>query len=99
MPDVTIFAPSPLLTVTLEGDPSGTDLHLHAGGQGVWQSRMLRTFGCAVTICAVLTGESGRVVRHLLGTRVSPCAPSSARAGEPPMCTTAAAVNAPPWPS
>ena len=66
MPDVTIFAPSPLLTVTLEGDPSGTDLHLHAGGQGVWQSRMLRTLGCSVTICAVLTGESGRVVQHLL---------------------------------
>lgn len=66
MPDVTIFAPSPLLTVTLEGDPSGTDLHLHAGGQGVWQARMLRTLGCSVSICAVLTGESGRVVRHLL---------------------------------
>lgn len=66
MPDVTIFAPSPLLTVTVEGDSSGTDLHLHAGGQGVWQSRMLQTLGCRVTICSVLTGESGRVVQHLL---------------------------------
>ncbi|MDQ0893014.1 PfkB family carbohydrate kinase [Agromyces ramosus] len=66
MPDVMIFAPSPLLTVTLEGDPSGTDLHLHAGGQGVWQARMLRTLGCSVSICSVLTGESGRVVQHLL---------------------------------
>ncbi|MBT2498062.1 bifunctional hydroxymethylpyrimidine kinase/phosphomethylpyrimidine kinase [Agromyces sp. ISL-38] len=66
MPNVMIFAPSPLLTVTLEGDASGTDLHLHAGGQGVWQARMLRTLDCTVTLCAALTGESGRVVQHLL---------------------------------
>lgn len=66
MPDVTIFAPSPLLTVTIEGGHDDTDLHLHAGGQGVWQARMLRTLGCSVTLCAVLTGESGRVVQHLL---------------------------------
>lgn len=66
MPHVMIFAPSPLMTVTLEGDASGTDLHLHAGGQGVWQARMLRTLDCTVTLCAALTGESGRVVQHLL---------------------------------
>ncbi|MEF3402116.1 PfkB family carbohydrate kinase [Agromyces sp. CCNWLW203] len=66
MPRVLIFAPSPLLTVTVEGDASGTDLHVHAGGQGVWQSRMLQTLGAEVAICGVLTGESGRVVRHLL---------------------------------
>ena len=42
MADVMIFAPSPLLTVTLEDDADGSDLHVHAGGQGVWQARMLR---------------------------------------------------------
>ena len=66
MADVMIFAPSPLLTVTLEDDAGGADLHVHAGGQGVWQARMLRTLGRSVSICAALTGETGRVVRHLL---------------------------------
>lgn len=66
MVDVMIFAPSPLLTVTLEDDAGGADLHVHAGGQGVWQARMLRTLGHSVSICAALTGETGRVVRHLL---------------------------------
>lgn len=66
MVDVMIFAPSPLLTVTLEDDAGGGDLHVHAGGQGVWQARMLRTLGRSVSICAALTGETGRIVRHLL---------------------------------
>lgn len=66
MVDVMIFAPSPLLTITLEDDAGGGDLHVHAGGQGVWQARMLRTLGNSVSICAALTGETGRIVRHLL---------------------------------
>jgi 1-phosphofructokinase len=66
MVDVMIFAPSPLLTVTIEDDADGADLHVHAGGQGVWQARMLRTLGRSVSICAALTGETGQVVRHLL---------------------------------
>lgn len=66
MADVLIFAPAPLLTVTLEGDPAGPDLHVHAGGQGVWQARMVRTLGRSVAIVATSTGETGRVVRHLL---------------------------------
>lgn len=66
MSDVTIFAPSPALTVTVEGHPDGDEIHLHAGGQGVWQARMLVRFGLTVTMCSVLTGESGAVVGHLL---------------------------------
>lgn len=65
-PMVTIFAPSPTLTVTVEDHPSGSDVHVHAGGQGVWQARMLRRMGCRVTMCCVLTGEIGGVLRHLL---------------------------------
>ena len=61
-----IFAPAPLLTVTLEGEPSGGDVHIHSGGQGVWQARMLRTLGCSVALVGAFTGEPGRVVRHLL---------------------------------
>ncbi|NYE19632.1 1-phosphofructokinase family hexose kinase [Microbacterium immunditiarum] len=66
MSDVTIFAPSPTLTVTVEDHPSGSEIHVHAGGQGVWQARMLLRLGVDVTMCCVLTGETGRVLRHLL---------------------------------
>lgn len=66
MADVLIFAPAPLLTVTLEGDHPGGDLHVHSGGQGVWQARMLRTLGRSVAMVGSFTGESGRVVHHLL---------------------------------
>lgn len=66
MADVVIFAPAPLLTVTLEDEAGSPDIHVHAGGQGVWQARMLCTLGRDVAICAALFGETGRVVRHLL---------------------------------
>lgn len=63
---VVIFAPSPLLTVTVESAPDGPDVHVHAGGQGVWQARMLRRLGVDAVMCCVLTGEGGRVLRHTL---------------------------------
>ncbi|CAN5628365.1 PfkB family carbohydrate kinase [soil metagenome] len=67
MTEVVIFAPAPVLTVTVEDHPDGPDVHIHAGGQGVWQARMLLRMGIDVTMCCVLTGESGRMLRHLLG--------------------------------
>lgn len=66
MSEIVIFAPSPVLTVTVEDHPDGPDVHFHAGGQGVWQARMLRRIGADVTLCSVLSGESGRMLRHLL---------------------------------
>ena len=64
---VAVFAPSPVLTVTLEDhDDDVADVHVHAGGQGLWQARMLRTLGAEVTVVAAFLGETGRVVRHLL---------------------------------
>lgn len=66
MSDVTIFAPSPMLTVTVEERGGEPDIHLHAGGQGVWQARMLLRLGASVTMCCALTGEIGRMLRHLL---------------------------------
>jgi len=74
MSDVTIFAPSPTLTVTVEDHEGEPDIHLHAGGQGVWQARMLQRLGASVTFCCALTGEIGGTLRHLLddeGLRVS----------------------------
>src|SRR5690554_2407906 len=66
MTEVVIFAPSPVLTVTVEDQSDGPDLHLLAGGQGVWQARMLLRLGLDVAMCCVLTGETGKVLRHLL---------------------------------
>ncbi|WP_460796663.1 1-phosphofructokinase family hexose kinase [Microbacterium sp. GXF0217] len=66
MSDVTVFAPSPTLTVTVEDHPQGSEIHVHAGGQGVWQARMLRRLGCEATMCCVLTGEIGSILGHLL---------------------------------
>lgn len=66
MSDVTIFAPSPTLTVTIETQEGVDEIHVHAGGQGVWQARMLRRLGLNVMMCCALSGEIGQVIRHLL---------------------------------
>jgi 1-phosphofructokinase len=67
MPEpVVVFAPSPLLTVTIEDRAGEPDIHVHAGGQGVWQSRMLSTLGVPVVLCVSLGGEAGDVLEHLL---------------------------------
>lgn len=66
MSDVVIFAPSPVLEITVEEHAEDGDVHLHAGGQGVWQARMLQSLGCDVQLCSVLSGETGRVLGFLL---------------------------------
>ena len=66
MADVVIFAPSPVLSITIEEHPDGGDVHVHAGGQGVWQARMLLAMGCSVDLCSVLSGETGMVQGFLL---------------------------------
>jgi 1-phosphofructokinase len=66
-PVLAVFGPSLLLTVTIESGPDGpAELHLHAGGQGLWVARMAATLGAAVTLCSALGGESGRVLGALL---------------------------------
>jgi 1-phosphofructokinase len=65
-PAVVVFAPSPLLTVTIEDRAGQPDIHVHAGGQGVWQARMISTFGVPVVLCAALGGEAGDLLEHLL---------------------------------
>lgn len=66
MSDVVIFAPSPVLEITVEEHDDDGDVHVHAGGQGVWQARMLESLGCEVQLCSVLSGETGRVLGYLL---------------------------------
>lgn len=64
-----VFAPGLLLTVTVEGDPQEArpaEVHLHAGGQGLWLSRMLQRLGHRVVLATALGGEPGAVVAGLV---------------------------------
>ncbi|NUT35135.1 MAG: phosphofructokinase [Hamadaea sp.] len=63
-----VFAPSPQLTVTVErpADGGADEIHLHAGGQGIWQARMIRSLGVPVVFCTALGGEAGRVLLPLI---------------------------------
>jgi len=63
---IAVFAPSPLLTVTIEPGGEGPEVHLHAGGQGVWVARLAATLGADVTLCCALGGEPGRVLKGLI---------------------------------
>ena len=67
MPEhVCVFAPDPLLTVTVEAGSDGDEIHLHAGGQGFWVAQMIANLGVGVSLCGPFGGESGRVVRSLV---------------------------------
>lgn len=64
---LAVFAPSPIVTVTVEESAAGgPEIHFHAGGQGFWVSRMAARLGAGVVLCAAIGGESGRVVRALV---------------------------------
>ena len=67
MQRITVFGPNPLLTVTVEGHPDGSDeIHMHAGGQGVWASRMAGELGAHPVLCGLAGGETGAVLESLL---------------------------------
>nr|MDT0660691.1 PfkB family carbohydrate kinase [Micromonospora sp. DSM 115978] len=63
-----VFAPAPQLTVTLDRPDRETEIHLHPGGQGVWQARMITCLGTPVVLCASLGGEIGQVLEPLLAS-------------------------------
>jgi len=65
---IAVFAPSPLLTVTIEPGSDRPEVHLHAGGQGFWVARLAATLGAEVVLCCALGGEPGRVLRGLIET-------------------------------
>jgi 1-phosphofructokinase len=68
-----VFAPAPLLTVTIERKGDDDDVHVHAGGQGLWIARMIASLGVPVTICSAFGGETGQVIKTLIereGVRV-----------------------------
>ncbi|MGQ0636562.1 MAG: PfkB family carbohydrate kinase [Planctomycetaceae bacterium] len=64
---VTVFCPTPLLTVTIENQSSGdSELHLHGGGQGYWVARMIANLNVPVTLVTPLGGDPGRLLKVLL---------------------------------
>jgi 1-phosphofructokinase len=61
-----VFVPAPILTVMVEREGDHDAVHLHAGGQGIWEARMLVEMGVRVRLCAAFGGETGRVVKSIL---------------------------------
>ncbi|MFC7480190.1 hypothetical protein ACFQX7_09280 [Luedemannella flava] len=96
---VMVFAPAPLLTVTIEQRADAVDLHVHPGGQGVWQARMIAALGGSVVLCAAMGGETGNVLGNSSPRRTSPCGPCRATAPTAGTCTTGATAPARWWPS
>lgn len=70
-PSVLVFAPAPQLTVTIEQQTERLELHVHPGGQGIWQARMITSLGVEVTLCATVGGEVGRVLEPLLAAETA----------------------------
>jgi 1-phosphofructokinase len=64
---VCVFAPVLLLTITLEtrGDDE-LEIHVHCGGQGYWQARMVKILGGDPVLCTILGGETGQVIEALV---------------------------------
>jgi 1-phosphofructokinase len=61
-----VFAPSPLLTVTVERQArEGVEIHVHAGGQGFWVARLLAILDVEVTLCGTFAGETGAALETL----------------------------------
>jgi len=64
---VCVFAPSLLLTVTIEQhEDHAPRVHVHAGGQGYWVARLVTRFDATSVLCATFGGETGRVLRPIV---------------------------------
>jgi 1-phosphofructokinase len=62
---IAVLAPSVYVSITIETDASGDDIHLHAGGQGIWVARMLRLLEHQPVVCAPVGGETGKTLLGL----------------------------------
>jgi 1-phosphofructokinase len=65
-PSVSVFAPTPLLTVTVEPGDESPEVHVHAGGQGAWIANMLSVLEVRTLLCGPLGGEIGKVLDAVL---------------------------------
>jgi 1-phosphofructokinase len=78
---LAVFAPSPILTVTIEAGADRPEVHLHAGGQGFWVARLAARLGAEVVLCCALDGEPGHVLKALI--EVEPLTVRAAHAATP----------------
>ena len=65
-PAVAVFAPALLLVIELHDGGDEDEVHLHAGGQGYWVSRMIRALGGRAVPCAPVGGEPGVALRAII---------------------------------
>ena len=65
-PLITVFDPFPVLTVTIEDREGHDEVHLHAGGQGLWVGRMAVSLGARVRLISAMGGEAGMVLDRLI---------------------------------
>jgi 1-phosphofructokinase len=64
---VAVFSPHPVLGIEIERRSSDEDdIHIHAGGQGVWVARMAAELGAHPILCGFSGGEVGELLRPLL---------------------------------
>jgi 1-phosphofructokinase len=73
-PWVCVVAPSSILMVEIERaqgpehqDPTHAEIHVHAGGQGLWVATMANALGARVSVCGPFGGEAGTILQHLAG--------------------------------
>lgn len=63
---IAVLAPSVYVSITIEeGLREEDEIHIHAGGQGIWVARMLRQFFHDATVCAPVGGEAGETLLGL----------------------------------
>lgn len=66
-PKVSVFAPTPMLTVMIEAGPADeAEVHVHAGGQGPWIANMLSILDAHTVLCTAFGGEIGGILRAVL---------------------------------
>lgn len=63
---IAVLAPAVYVSITIERAEDGDDIHVHAGGQGIWVARMLRQLEHRAVVCAPVGGETGRVLLGLV---------------------------------
>jgi 1-phosphofructokinase len=64
---VAIFAPNPMLSLTIERSGDEDEVHVHPAGQGVWVARMAGEMGVKPVLCGFTGGETGATIGPLLG--------------------------------
>ena len=64
---VAVFAPALLLLIEIHRNTDeSNDVHLHAGGQGYWVSRMIQALGVRAVPCSTVGGEPGTALREII---------------------------------